>query len=64
MKEGLHIPEICYLLLKYGVSLKFYHELAMECKELPRSYKVYIHISYICIYLYTRVCVHSYVLCK
>ena len=26
IEEGVHIPEICYLLLKYGVSLKFYHE--------------------------------------
>jgi len=41
-EEGSHIPEICYLLLKYGVSIKFYHELAMECRELPRAYKVCI----------------------
>ena len=40
--EGTHIPEICYLLLNYGVSMKFYHELSMECSELPRSYKVII----------------------
>lgn len=38
--EENNIPEICYLLLKYGVSMKFYHELSMECSELPRSYKV------------------------
>lgn len=35
-----HIPEICYLLLNYGVSTKFYHELAMECKKLPRLHQV------------------------
>ena len=41
-EPGTHIPEICYLLLKYGVSMKFYHELSMECTELPRSHKVMI----------------------
>ena len=41
-----HVPQICYLLLKYGVSTKFYHELSMEISELPRSHLVIIH-SYI-----------------
>jgi len=36
------IPSLAYLLLKYGVSQKFYHELSMSIPELPRSYKVYI----------------------
>ena len=40
------IPEICYVLIKYGVSLKFYHKLAMECTELPR----YIYNS-LCSYM-------------
>ena len=34
------IPSLAYLLLKYGVSQKFYHELSMSIPELPRSYKV------------------------
>ena len=54
IKEGVHIPEICYLLLKYGVSFKCYHELAMECTELPRSYKVYIRV---CVFVCVCLCV-------
>lgn len=47
--EGQHIPQISYLLLKYGVSMQFYHELSMECDELPRSYLVIMTV--ICIVL-------------
>lgn len=38
--EEQHIPQICYLLLKYGVSMQFYHEFSMECDGAPRSYLV------------------------
>ena len=39
------IPHIANLLLKHGVSIKFYHELAAFFKpQLPRSYKVTINL--------------------
>ena len=31
---------ILYLLMKYGVSMEFYHELSMMFKNMPRSYQV------------------------
>jgi len=34
------IEHLTYLLLKHGVSMEFYHEVAMRFKDLPRSYKV------------------------
>lgn len=34
------IPNVAYLLLKYGASIEFYHELTMIFDNLPRSYKV------------------------
>ena len=60
--EGDQIKDITYLMLRHGVSLNFYHELAARFKDLPRAYKVYIHIqiktlihtyySYACSYTY------------
>ena len=40
-----HIPEICYLLTKYNVSISFYHELTQCIKQLPRSHKVCSYIA-------------------
>ena len=34
------IPNVTYLLLKYGVSIELYNELAMVFDDLPESYKV------------------------
>ena len=34
------IPYIAKLMLTYGVSYEFYHELSSVVKELPRSHKV------------------------
>ena len=34
------IPSLAYILLKYGVLQKFYHEMSMSIPELHRSYKV------------------------
>ena len=34
------IPNVTYLLLKYGVSIELYNELAMVFDNLPESYKV------------------------
>ena len=31
---------ILYLLMKYGVSMEFYHELSMMFKSMPRTYQV------------------------
>uniref|UniRef100_A0A1X7UJH7 Uncharacterized protein n=1 Tax=Amphimedon queenslandica TaxID=400682 RepID=A0A1X7UJH7_AMPQE len=38
--HALVIFDVLYLLDSYGVSVKFYHELSMPDKSLPRSYKV------------------------
>ena len=37
------VEHLTYLLLKHGVSMEFYHEVAMSFKDLPRSYKVKRH---------------------
>lgn len=34
------IPDMAYLMLKYGVSFEYYHELCARFKDLPRAYKV------------------------
>jgi len=34
------IPDMAYLMLKYGVSFECYHELCARFKDLPRAYKV------------------------
>ena len=39
-KDSDDVPNVAYLLLKYGVSIEFYHELTMVFDNLPRSYKV------------------------
>ena len=39
------IPNVAYLLLKYGVSIEFYHELTMIFDNLPRSYKVATYVG-------------------
>lgn len=38
------IPNIAYLLLRYGVSMECYHELSMVVDGLPKSYKVMIQL--------------------
>jgi len=38
--EKQMIEHLTYLLLKHGVSMELYHEVAMQFKDLPRSYKV------------------------
>ena len=35
--EKQMIEHLTYLLLKHGVSMKFYHEVSMRLKDLPRS---------------------------
>lgn len=35
-----YVPNIAYLLMRYGVSMEFYHELSMVVDDLPRSHKV------------------------
>ena len=56
------IKDIAYLMLKHGVSNTFYHELCARFKDLPRAYKVYMHIkllsSYTALYIATT---HIYV---
>jgi len=39
-KDDDMIPNVAYLLLKYGASIEFYHELTMVFDNLPKSYKV------------------------
>jgi len=41
-----------YLLLKYGVSMNFYHELSMIFKELPRIHMVRVYIIVQSKYIY------------
>ena len=38
------VPYIAKLMLTYGVSYEFYHELSSVVKELPRLKKVYKHL--------------------
>jgi len=40
IQDNSYIPNVAYLLLKYGVSYEFYHELTMLFKNLPRTYRV------------------------
>jgi len=40
VQDNTLIPNVSYLLLKYGVSYEFYHEIAMLFKNLPRTYRV------------------------
>lgn len=37
------IPQISNLMLQYGISYEFYHELSSIAKELPRTYKVELY---------------------
>ena len=46
-----NIPQISQLMLQYGVSYQFYHELSSIIKELPRSYKVASYCSCIASYI-------------
>lgn len=39
-QQDQHIDTLTYLLIKHGVSMEFYHEISMQFKDLPRSYKV------------------------
>lgn len=40
-EDCYYVPQVAYLLLKYGVSIDFYHELSMVFDALPKSYKVH-----------------------
>jgi len=48
-QDNKFVPNVAYLLLKYGVSFEFYHELTMLFKNLPRSYRVYaiVHVIHV-----------------
>ena len=39
-KDSPCVHNIAYLMLRYGVSMEFYHELSMIADGLPKSYKV------------------------
>ena len=42
-----NIPLVSQLMLQYGISYQFYHELSSIIKELPQRYILYKNYSYV-----------------